>query len=232
MAEDFNTAADPTRFQEALDWFLQKVNLTKAQVQTLSEEARQRAFWVSGICQADILQMVYDSIQKAIDSQADFASFKKAVTEKLVNEWAGTVKNPGARIETIYRTNMQNAFAAGREAQLTDPDIINLRPYWMHDSLMDSNTSEICQKRNGIIKAASDPYWNENSPPLHYNCRSAKRSLTLAQAKARGITPDGQLPDTPALEGFGARPVMSNWSPDLSGYSPEIQEKVRNKLRR
>jgi hypothetical protein len=43
------------------------------------------------------------------------------------------------RTRVIYQTNLQTSYAAGRYQQLTDPDMLKVRPYWRYvhsDSVM------------------------------------------------------------------------------------------------
>lgn len=44
-------------------------------------------------------------------------------------------------------------------------------------ALLDGNTSDICSMRNGLILAIDDPRIDENTPPLHYGCRSYWRYI-------------------------------------------------------
>lgn len=138
-----------------------------------------------------------------------YQDFVKAVGEKLERAWG---KKGATRLETIFRTNVQSAYGAGRYAQLTDPDVLRTRPYWLYDAVLDSRTSSLCRGLNGTIRPADDPFWDTHVPPLHFSCRSGLRSLTRQQAEARGVTETP--PTAPPAAGFGSRPDPEAWGRD------------------
>ena len=225
----WRVTSDPFKFQEALDFFLKKVPLTKDQLASTSEEALQRAFFISGVTQADMLQDAFDALSKAVEGQLSFKEFQKQFEADFIKAW-GNEKNPGHRVEVIFRQNIQNAHNAGREEQLFDADVLKARPYHEFDAIMDDKTSAICSSLNGVIREASDPFWDDHTPALHFLCRSVKKSLTKKQAERKGITADDELPLTQADAGFGKKPTLSNWTPDLGKYEPELQKSLKKNL--
>jgi hypothetical protein len=77
------------------------------------------------------------------------------------------------------------------------PSVTGLR----HVSVLDSQTTEICQQRNGLQLPVTHPYWHFNCPSLHPRCRSVLRILTGR------FTPSETLPTEPPFPGWGAAPV-------------------------
>lgn len=114
------------------------------------------------------------------------------------------MKNENARLETIFRTNVQRAYQAGRYEQMTHPVTLKMRPYWLFDAILDGRTTRGCKDANGTLLPAKHPWWDGNYPPRHFRCRSLVRSLRVAEAEKRGIT--AQPPDVTAQDGFGALP--------------------------
>lgn len=45
------------------------------------------------------------------------------------------------------------------------------------DAVLDSVTTTICRVRNGVQLPIDNPWWQSNSPSLHYFCRSSIRAL-------------------------------------------------------
>ena len=39
-----------------------------------------------------------------------------------------------------------------------------------YSAVIDSHTSEICRRLNGIILPINDSLWRQNTPPNHFNC--------------------------------------------------------------
>lgn len=208
-------------FLEALAWFRARVPITPGRWRRLSREARRRAFRVAGVTRLDVVTSVWRAIERALAEGWSLEQFQEAVADDLLREWAGTTLNPAQRLETIFRANTQAAYQAGRYAQMTDPDVLSARPYWMYDALLDARTTELCRSLHGTILPADHPWWRSRYPPNHFGCRSGVRSLTQAGAERRG----GVSPDPPALEadaGFDTLPNLTDWEPDLSKYPSEV----------
>ncbi len=211
--------ADPERFEEALDWFKKRFPVTEELLEALGQYAGARAWTVADVAELDVVLDVFKELELAIAEGRTLAEFKKAIGAKLTKSWG---KSNAARIETIYRTNMQTAYNAGRWKQLTDPDIVRTRPYLMYDAILDSRTSDICKKRNGTVLPASDPWWSQNNPPLHHRCRSSLRALRPREAERQGIDDSPPEADNPS-PGFGQAPGLdAPFEPDPAKYPREL----------
>ncbi len=205
----------------ALTWFRARVPITPGAWRRLSAATKRRAFRVAGATRLSLVTDVWRAIDRAVAQGLPYEEFEKAVGEKLVSAWGHTVTNPSHRLETIYRTNTQSAYAAGRHAQMTDPDVLRARPYWLYDSVLDSNTSALCQGLNGTLLPADHPFWVTRYPPNHMNCRSGVRSLTRSGAERRGGVTESPPVLAPA-PGFDTLPSPDDWEPDLSKYPAPV----------
>ena len=213
-----STSADPVHPDEAIAWFRERVPVHPDEWHALDAQARRRAFTVSGVSALDVLSEVWEAIDRAIATGTSYEDFRRDVRGTLASEWGGEI--PG-RIDTIFRTNVQSGYGAGRYRQLTDPEVLHDRPYWMFDAILDSRTSPICRPLDHTVKPANDPWWSLRQPPLHFNCRSSIISLTGDQATEQGLThhePDAD----PPLEGFGRPADLSEWQPEAADYPPEL----------
>lgn len=218
-------SADPVDFDEAIAWHRDRVHLTKAQWDKLVAYAKKKAFTVAGVAQLDMVSEVWRAIDRALDQGTTLTDFKKAIGEHLQNAWQGTVAAPGSRVETIFRTNVQLAYSAGRYEQAVE--VKDERPYWMFDALLDSRASEICEECDGTVRPADDPWWRTHQPPLHHNCRSSLTTLTPERAGERGVSKRG--PAVPARDGFGQPPSQDDWEPDASAYPRELWSAFKSK---
>lgn len=205
---------------DAIAWFKARVPMTKGEWEQLEERARRRAFTVAGVAQLDLVTDVWAAMARSIAAGETFEQFKAAVGDKLAKAWGG--EDPH-RLETIYRTNVQMAYQAGRYRQMTEPTVLRLRPYWLFDAVVDGRETEICRVRDQVCRLADDPWWRANYPPLHYRCRSGVRSLTKRQAEARGITVD--LPETDPADGFGLAPIPEEWD---RGWAKGVQQSANS----
>jgi SPP1 gp7 family putative phage head morphogenesis protein len=225
----FEVTDDPSRFEEAIAWFRNLVPLTDAEFAALSDAARRRAFKVAGVSGFDLIMEVWNALDSAIEKGTSWEQFQKATKEKLESAWGKSNKYTAWRVENIYRTNIQHAYGAGRYRQLTDPDVLMLRPFWQLDSVLDSRTSAICNALNGTTLPADDPWWQSHTPPLHFGgCRTVLRSLTRGQATTRGVTQTKPL--MRAGEGFGRPPQLNDFEPDINRYPPALRPFARRKL--
>lgn len=113
-----------------------------------------------------------------------------------------------ARLETIFRTNVQAAYNAGRFAELSRPAMRAVRPFWKYVAILDGRTTATCAPLQGTVRPHDDDFWRTHWPPLHFNCRSTVVSLSRAEAaRAGGATP---VPKAAAPgEGFGTRPALA-----------------------
>jgi hypothetical protein len=74
----------------------------------------------------------------------------------------------------------------------------------------DDRQTEICQVRSGVILNADDPWWNNNWPPNHWNCRSTVRLIYPEEVTVRRLRPTPNPPDSPPpMPGFGGNPLST-----------------------
>ena len=204
---------------EAIAWFRARVSMTPDEYRALEDRARRKAFTVAGVMDLDLLNDTFKALDKAVAQGTTFETFVKDVGEKLEATWG---KADSSRLQTIFSTNVQSAYSAGRWRQLTDPDVLAERPYHMYDAVLDGRTSELCKHLDGTTLPADDPFWETHTPPLHFNCRSGIISLTESQAAERGVTKTP--PRAPAASGFGLVPDKSEWQPQYAKYPQELQQ--------
>jgi SPP1 gp7 family putative phage head morphogenesis protein len=213
-----------SKFDEAIEWFLARIVLARGEFDAISDRAKRQAFTVSNLSSLRMVDQVFREIGRALMGAEGMKSFRKRMIPMMDDDWgqgrgrdaAGRRINVGARLETIYRTNVLGAYNDGRHEQMSEPVVKKFRPYWMYDAIMDSRTTSICKGRDGKVFAADDPWWNTNYPPLHYNCRSGVRALTAKQALRRGVASPADLwskdkegnivPAGDPLAGFGNTP--------------------------
>ncbi|MGL9774712.1 MAG: phage head morphogenesis protein [Sodalis sp. (in: enterobacteria)] len=83
------------------------------------------------------------------------------------------------RLETIFRTNTQSAYMAGRYQRLREN--VDQRPYWQYVAVMDSHTRPGHAARHGRVFRYDDAGWDTLFPLNGYNCRCRVRALTADQ---------------------------------------------------
>lgn len=145
--------------KEAAKKFAEKVPLTRAEFDTLSDWAKVRAFTVATVTKAEILQDVMDAAQKAIDEGLSLADFNAVLGDVMdVRGWTGLTP---WHSEAVMRTNVQMAYGSGRleqqQAQAED------FPAWQFIS---NEPVDECADLNETVFSIDDVDWY---PPIHFN---------------------------------------------------------------
>jgi len=220
---------DPVRFQEAIDRFRALVPMTEEQYDALEEAEQDFAFTVANVAQADLVAQVYEALQRAIEDGTPFEDFQADVGPQLADEWGG---DDPARLETIFRTNVMDAYSAGRYDVMTSPAVAKARPYWRFDAIGDGpRTCDICERCGGVMLPQDHPWWQRHYPILHPNCRCIATAVSQVEAEAEGITTDP--PDVEVSAGFGSPPAGAgggDWDPDTSDYPDGIGNELDERL--
>ena len=192
-ADEFSFDITP---QDAID-YLKKRRKTELSWHwsDVQKQEHMRAFTVAKMASATLLDDVRKSLDKAMAEGQSFQEWRKDIIPKLQGVWLGKTygdlwdgmtpaeqagKTPptpeerdrvikASRLETIFRTNMFNAYAAGRYRQLKeDADIY---PYWRYVTAKDSAVRPAHRALEGKVFKADDPFWSTHYPPNGFNCR-------------------------------------------------------------
>ncbi len=140
--------------------------------------ARQQ-FIVAGAMKADLLKDLNSAVEKAIREGKGLEEFRKdfaAIVRK--NGWTGwtgegSVAGEAWRTKVIYQTNMATSYAAGRYKQLTDPDFLQLRPYWRYvhaDGVMYPRPVHAAWGTMRLTLRYDHPFWKTHFPPNGWGC--------------------------------------------------------------
>lgn len=210
----------PTDFKEVREYFRARVPMHPGDFALLEDDAKLLAFTVSQIASMDMIAAIQNEIDRAIEDGKTVPQFREEFQDFL--ERKGFEGMEPYRADTIFRTNLQTQYHVGRYAQMTDPDVIQERPWWMYSAVHDSATRPEHLGHDGEVHRADDPFWDMWYPPNGYNCRCDVITLDdddLAMMKEKGVaretsTAPIDLPDP----GFRQNPGKAVWEPDLSKY--------------
>lgn len=159
-----------------------------------------RAFTVAKAARLDILQDMRNALTDNLQQGKTLKDFQRELTPTLqAKGWWGKqiiVDSEGnaekvqlgspRRLATIYQTNMQSAYMAGRyQAALA---AVKTHPYWMYIAINDKRTRPTHRALHGKVFRWDDPIWQYILPPNGYNCRCRFIALTAREVKARGLT--------------------------------------------
>ena len=159
-----------------------------------------RAFTVARAARLDVLQDIRDAMTENLQKGQTLQDFQRNLQPTLeAKGWWGrqiiVAPDGGAevaqlgsprRLATIYQTNAQSAYMAGRYAAAYEAR--ETHPYWMYVAVMDSVTRPSHAALHGKVYRWDDPIWQHIMPPNGYNCRCRMVALTAEAVKRRGLT--------------------------------------------
>ena len=187
-------------FAQAVDFFRKKLDLPTETWQDIWQAAHDRAFVVAGATAADLLADLRAAVDKAIATGTTLEQFRRDFREIVARRgwtgWTGEGSRAGEawRTRVIYETNLRTSYAAGRWAQLTDPALLNVRPYWRYihsDSVLNPRPHH---KRWGDMRLTlphDHPFWRTHYPPTGWGGRGGVRAVRAPADGAATAPPDG-----------------------------------------
>ncbi|WP_289346178.1 phage head morphogenesis protein [Acinetobacter baumannii] len=163
------------------------------------DNAHSKAFTVAKIARMDLLQDIRQSLITAMQKGQTLEQWKANITPTLQEKgWWGkkTVINPEGReqevqlgsprrLRTIYDTNMQSAFAAGRyKAMLAGAET---RPYWEWRHITIRNPRKQHLALDGQIFRYDDPFWSVAYPPVEWGCKCRVIARSAREVEGKEI---------------------------------------------
>lgn len=127
--------------------------------------------------------------------------------------------------ETVFRTNVQTAYQAGRFRQVFDPDVAEILRAFEYDAVLDSDTRKNHRAAHGFLAATTDPRWHDVSPPMGYNCRCGTRVVDIWELRQRGLIEKSGRIKTLVPSGFGDATPDKGFGgrrPDILIYSGSL----------
>jgi hypothetical protein len=164
-------------FTEQVDFFRKKLNLPTARWDDIWQAQHDRAFVVAGAMNADLLDDLRLAVDKGVAQGMDIDEFRKdfwQIVEK--HGWRGWTGDESDarrewRIRTIFETNVNTSYAAGRYAQLTDPDLLSVMPYWRYvhaEGVLSPRPQHLAW--DGLVLHHTHPFWQTHYPPNGWGC--------------------------------------------------------------
>lgn len=187
------------QFQEQIDFFRAKLNLPTERWDDIQTRANDRAFYVAGAQKADLLSDLRKAVDTAIQG-GSIGEFRKAFNQAVNKSgWAGwtgqgTEAGEAWRTRVIYQTNIATSYAAGRWAQLNDPDLAAVRPFWRYihsDSVLTPRPQHKSWGDSGLTLPRDHPFWRTHFPPNGWNCQCRVTAVRLPRGTDAKTPPEG-----------------------------------------
>lgn len=158
--------------ERAIAFFRQKTNMPTARWDDLRHGAHARAWSVAGVQADDLLADIRSAMDRAIAEGTTLDQFRRDLGPLLGRlGWAD--RGPGYvawRTRTVYETNLRTAYAAGRYAEMTDPDVLAARPYWRYRHSGKKDFRKEHKAWDGLVLPATHEFWAKHFPPNGWGC--------------------------------------------------------------
>lgn len=223
-----NRYADPAvdiaelPFEEAVLYLKKKEVLPAAEYYKLSDKARFRAFTVSRLSDADMMERVKTLLSENLESGGGLKEFLEKTDTEILDGLGLAGNGGGWYWENVYRTNVQTAYNAGRALgfEAVKPVALELV------GIGDMRQTEICRSltQPPVRKLYDDPFWKTHWPPFHFGCRTTIRAIyDPAELEEEPITVD--IPEEKPAQGFGTYPITSgNWWRELASMTKRAKK--------
>ncbi|MBC2658300.1 minor capsid protein [Pseudomonas sp. MSSRFD41] len=167
--------------------------------QEMLDQAHDQAFTVAKAMRLDLLSDIRGALETALQEGQTLKQFIAALQPTLESQgWWGKqviVDSDGVgelvqlgsprRLKTIYQTNLQSAYMAGRKAEMEQT--AETHPYWRYVAILDGRTRPSHRALNGQVFRHDDPIWSAIYPPNGFNCRCRVTALSEAAVKRRNL---------------------------------------------
>jgi uncharacterized protein with gpF-like domain len=188
-------------FEEAAEFFGEKVAVSGDVFVALSAAARVLAFSAAGAARVALVEDMQAAVAEAIEQGSTITAFRKKF-DAIVARYGWNYKGTrGWRTRLIFNTNILQSYAAGRWKQQSSETVKQVRPYlWYLESASKDQRVDHQQFYN-LVLPVDDPFWDTHYPPNGFNCRCGVRSLSERE-----------------LERYRSQYPISTQSPKLGTY--------------
>jgi uncharacterized protein with gpF-like domain len=161
-------------FDEAIKFFLKKLNLPSETWDAIWGAEHTRSFTVAGAMDQDLLQELREAVTAGINEGTTLDQFRKdfeGIVDKY--DWGPAAGTPefAWRSQVIFQTNLSVAYSAGRYQQQTDPDTLSVFPYlrYVASSSLEPRPDHMIWYN--LVLPANDPWWATHYPPNDWGCK-------------------------------------------------------------
>jgi uncharacterized protein with gpF-like domain len=172
-------------FTEALDYLSEKTNLDTDSYIEGQGIVQDVAFTVAA-AKGQLLQDIRNALDRSVERGESVDKFLKRfnnIAASYTDEWPLKGGNSW-RGALIYQQNIRQAYNAGRYAQMTQPAVMKLRPYWQwkHGGSDAPRLNHLALDEK-VFRADSLPF----HPPAGFNCSCSVFSLSERDLNRKGL---------------------------------------------
>jgi SPP1 gp7 family putative phage head morphogenesis protein len=195
--------------KQALKYFESKGLKPSFSFADVTAQEHATAFTVAKMMDMDLLKDVQDSLYAAMTEGLSYQQWSERIIPTLqANGWWGrqpvydpltgktVVSELGSsrRLQTIFRTNMQSAYAVGHWQQIMAQ--AKDAPYLLYDAIDDFRTRPKHRAWDNTVLPITDPFWTAHTPPNGWGCRCSVIQLSADDLDAMGL----KVSDSPKIK--------------------------------
>lgn len=158
------------------------------------------SFTVAKMMDVDLLKDVRESLDQALAEGIPFQEWadeliqtlqakgwwgRKAMIDPVTGQTILAQLGSPARLQTIFRTNMQSAYMMGQWDQIAEQ--AEFAPYLMYDAIDDHRTRPEHAALDGKVLPIASEFWKSHTPPLGWNCRCSVIQLDEDDLESLGL---------------------------------------------
>jgi SPP1 gp7 family putative phage head morphogenesis protein len=164
--------------------------VTRADFDRMAQDARQGAFTVAHMVRDESVARIQGLVAEAVSGGDSLKTFAAKVAE----EFDGSPL-AAPHLETVFRTNVQQAYTAGQRAVLANPLIGSEFPYVVYKAVRDTRARPEHRKMESMgldgtaVFRRDDPVMQPGRylPPWDFQCRCAWTPCTIERAARLGV---------------------------------------------
>ncbi len=164
----------------AIDYLRNLTPVTRTVFDELTRQYRNDAITVAGVNDQRIIAKVQAELGAVLESGGTSADFRAAVN--TITDAAGIDRIAAFELDTVFTTNVQKAYGAGRYEQMTEESTQDALPFWQYWTVGDDRVRMEHAAIDQFIAQAIDPVWQKIYPPCGFNCRCSVVPLLRDEA--------------------------------------------------
>ena len=172
--------------EAAADWLNARQIVTGDELRALDSQAASAAFQIARVTTREGVAKIRDAVTDTIRDGKTLDEFHEEVADVVDEHFSP------AQVETLFRTNVGLAQAAGQRSVMEHPSVESEFPYRLWTATHDARVRpehlamETFGQNGTAVYRADDPMWDTLWPPCSYNCRCNVIPLTVSDAAAHG----------------------------------------------
>lgn len=193
-------AQDPSAFlnkpwDEALEEFRNRGVVSDDELSRLLLDYAERSKEARRALLEQVQKRVYQLLEQAIAEGQTFSEWADQLRAEAPG--LGISAEDPAYLQTVFRTNVQSAYGAGRHRALSHPDVVEARPFRQIRTVGDARVGDDHAPLADLVYRADGPLAGLKTP-FRYNCRCS--IVSLDEWDGEVVT---ELPPGSVAPGFG-----------------------------